>query len=85
MPDEGCGGIVRLHDARYGALAPALRLGLPFIPHFTVGRDTDPAIGKGLADALNARRFAIGGTIDALEGVRYADERVRAIERLASR
>ncbi len=83
VPDEGFGALVRLHDRLYaGALAPVLRLDIPSIPHITVGRAADPRACKRLADALNARPFAIRGTIAALDVVAREEHAVRTIARL---
>ena len=83
VPDEGFGALVRLHDRLYaGALALALRLDIPSIPHITVGRAADPRDCKRLADALNARPFAIRGTIAALDVVAREEHAVRTIARL---
>ncbi len=83
MPDEGFGALVRLHDRLYaGALAGELRLDLPTVPHITVARLRDPQAGKRLADTLNAREFAIAGTIAALYLVTHDGGTVRTIARV---
>lgn len=83
MPDEGFGAIVRLHDRLYtGLLAGELRLDLPTVPHLTVGRSPDPVACKRLADTLNARPFAIAGTIAALSLVAHDGGTVHTVARL---
>ena len=83
MPDEGFGALVRLHDRLYaGALAGKLRLDLPTVPHITVARLRDPQAGQRLADTLNAREFAIVGTIAALYLVTHDGGTVRTIARV---
>lgn len=83
VPDEGLGALVRLHDRLYaGALAPALRLDIPFIPHLTVGRAADPREAKRLADALNARPLAVAGRVAALDVVAHEAGAVRTLARL---
>ena len=83
MPDEGFGAIVRLHDRLYtGPLAGELRLDIPTVPHITVARLRDPQAGKRLADTLNARNFAITGTIAALYLVAHDGGTVRTIARV---
>lgn len=83
VPDEGFGGLVRLHDRLYaGPLAAELRLDIPAIPHITVARSPDPLACKHLADDLNARDFALPGTITALDIVSHEDGAVRTLERV---
>ncbi len=83
VPDEGFVALVRLHDRLYaGALAPRLRLDIPSLPHITVGRAADPRACKRLADALNARPFAIPGRIAALDVVMHDDQALHNIARL---
>jgi 2'-5' RNA ligase len=83
VPDEGFGALVRLHDRLYaGALASALRLDIPSIPHITIGRSDDPTLCKRLADDLNAQPFAIHGRVTALDVVLRAEQAVRTIARL---
>lgn len=83
VPDEGFGALVRLHDRLHAsALAPELRLDIPAIPHLTVGRAPDPRACKRLADRLNAREFAVPGTIAALDVVERESGPVRTIARV---
>ena len=83
MPDEGFGALVRLHDRLYsGPLAGELRLDLPTVPHITVARLRSPQAAKRLADTLNARDFAIAGTITALYLVTHDGGTVRTITRV---
>jgi len=83
MPDEGFGALVRLHERLYtGPLAGELRLDLPTVPHITVARLRDPKAGKRLTDTLNAREFAITGTITALYLVTHDGGTVRTIARV---
>lgn len=83
MPDEGFGTLVRLHDRLYtGQLSGELRLDIPTVPHITVGRLRDPQVGKHLADTLNAREFAITGTIAALYLVTHDGGTMRTIARV---
>ncbi len=56
-----------MHAKLYrGALAPALRHDLPFIPHITVGSFVDFVECKEVADRLNARSFAVEGWIEQI-------------------
>ena len=67
VPDEGYSGISRLHDALYrGPLQPYLKLGIPYVPHITVGTFTDRVTAKDVCDAQNASNRIIRGSIDAL-------------------
>jgi hypothetical protein len=84
VPDEGHSDIVKLHDRLYeGALAPQLRLDIPFIPHIGIANAIDPKACKELADDLNGREFVIEGTIEALDVVSYDGKKVTTIERIA--
>lgn len=84
VPDEGFGAIVRLHDRLYaGTLAAALRLDIPFIPHLTIARFTDPRQAKRLADDLNAEPLAIPGTLSSVNIVLRHGAEIRTLEKLA--
>jgi 2'-5' RNA ligase len=83
VPEEGFSTMVRLHDRLYaGLLAPALRLDLPFVPHVTVARFTDPVAAKHLADRLNADAFAIPGTLSSVAVVQRAGAGVTSLARI---
>ncbi len=83
VPDDGFGALVRLHDRLYaGALAPALRLDIPSIPHITIGRSDDSTLCKRLADEINAQPFAVHGHVTALAVVMREEQAVRTIARL---
>jgi 2'-5' RNA ligase len=65
VPDEGYSALVKLHDRLYtGALAAALRLDIPFIPHITIGTAADPWTCKQLADLINRQGVCIRGRIE---------------------
>ena len=83
VPDEGFSEIVRLHDRLYtGALAPELRLDIPFIPHIDVCTALDARECKDLADELNAEGFRLEGRIETLDVVSYENATVQTIERI---
>jgi hypothetical protein len=83
VPDEGFSEIVRLHDALYtGALAPELRLDIPFIPHIGIGNSDDARECKRLADELNAEGFRLEGRIETLDVVSYENSTVQTVERI---
>ena len=64
VPDEGYSQISRLHDRLYGGpLASHLRLGLPYIPHITIGTLNSRIKAKALCDNLNAQGLEIEGLI----------------------
>ncbi|OZG75455.1 hypothetical protein BTA51_03525 [Hahella sp. CCB-MM4] len=82
VPDEGYSHIVKLHDRFYtGLLAEALRLDIPYIPHIGIANSTDAQKCKSLADAVNAKDFAINGTIGEVEVVEYIDRTIHPIQR----
>lgn len=84
VPDEGMSAFVRLHDQLYaGVLAPALRLDIPFVPHLTVGRCAALAACKRLADTLNARPFALPGTVNALDIIERQADTIRTLARVS--
>lgn len=86
LPDEGCGGIVRLHDALYtGILAGELRLDLPFVPHVTVGYALDPQLCKTVADALNRQEWVISGVVDRLDLIQKEGDAIDSLAAFALR
>ena len=67
VPDEGCSGISRLHDALYRRhMAAFLRLDIPYVPHITLGSSADRTAMKACCDELNEAGLSIHGTIEAL-------------------
>jgi len=83
VPEEGFSALVKLHDALYrGILASSLRLDLPFLPHLTVGKTSDPWQAKALADQLNQQSPAISGRLEALDVIKYEQMTVETLERL---
>ena len=83
VPDEGFSAVVKLHDRLYeDALAPELRLDIPFIPHIGIASARDATACKALADQVNALDLSISGTIDALDVARLGTEGVKTIERI---
>lgn len=84
VPDEGLSQVVRLHDALYAsALAPSLRLDIPFIPHITVGATHDLAAAKALADAVNQQGRVVQGTISTVSLISFDGRAVELREQLA--
>ena len=64
VPDEGLSAIAWLHDRLYrGALAPALRLDIPYIPHITIGTLPSHREARDLSDRLNADGVHVAGRI----------------------
>lgn len=67
VPDEGYSDISRLHDALYRrAMAPFLRLDIPYVPHITLGFSADGAAMKTCCDELNEAALSIHGSVEAL-------------------
>ena len=86
VPEEGFSAMVRLHDRLYsGALASALRLDIPFVPHITVGYGTDAAYCKQAADAINAENRTVKGTVSVLDVLAISEGGVQSIQRLPLR
>ncbi|MBT9457419.1 MAG: GNAT family N-acetyltransferase [Burkholderiaceae bacterium] len=70
VPDEGWSDLSLLHDSLYaGAMAPWLRLDLPYVPHITIGSLNDRRAAKQLCDELNARGICIEGEVTELSVV----------------
>jgi len=83
IPEEGFSTLIKLHDALYrGMLASELRLDLPFLPHLTVGKTSDPGLAKTLADELNRQPLAIQGRLETLDVITYEKMTVQTLERL---
>jgi 2'-5' RNA ligase len=83
MPEEGFSALVNLHDALYrGVLASELRLDIPFLPHITVGKTSDPGFAKALADQLNQQSPAIQGRLETLDVIIYEKMTVQTLERI---
>lgn len=67
VPDEGWSGLSLLHDRLYAdAMAPRLRLDLPFVPHITIGSLKDRVAAKRLCDELNTMGLCVEGTVNEL-------------------
>lgn len=82
-PEEGFSALVKLHDALYrGMLASELRLDIPFLPHITVGKTSDPWEAKVLADQLNGQPRAIQGMLETLDVITYEKMTVQTLERI---
>lgn len=77
-----------MHEARQniyyicGVLASELRLDIPFLPHITVGKTSDPGLAKALADQLNQQSMAIEGRIEILDVIRYEKMTLQTLERV---
>jgi 2'-5' RNA ligase len=83
VPEEGFSAIVKLHDALYrGVLASELRLDIPFLPHITVGKTSDPWQAKALADQLNQQSPTIHGLLETLDVITYEKMTVQTLERI---
>jgi len=75
--------LVKLHDALYRrALASELRLDIPFLPHITIGKTSDPWQAKALADQLNQQSLAIQGRLETLDVIMYEKMTVQTLERI---
>lgn len=83
VPDEGFSGIAKLHDMLYSdTLARHHRLDIPYIPHISIANSPDPLVTKKIVDDWNAQRFAINGTISALDIVNYENRVITTMERI---
>lgn len=84
IPEEGAGGLVRLHDRLYaGRLFPQRRLDIDYIPHIGVANSRDPAECLRLVEQWNDRPFEIRGTVAALDIVTYENNSVTTIDQVA--
>jgi hypothetical protein len=82
-PDEGFGGVVRLHDRLYaGELFPHRRLDIDFIPHVGVGNSADPNEVLLMVDHWNRQEFAIAGRLSVLDVAVYEHDSLRTIRRI---
>jgi 2'-5' RNA ligase len=85
VPDEGYAEVSLLHDRLYtGPLRTHLRLGLPYIPHITIGTLDNRGHAKALCDELNQRSVCIEGCLQSLsvgtvEGSRFHNLSVHAL------
>ncbi len=67
IPNEGYKQIKNMHDALYsGALESELRHDIPYIPHISIGDNTDELKMSLLADNINEEGRIISGRIDAI-------------------
>ncbi len=74
VPDEGHGTLVQLHAQLYsGPLAEHLRHDIPFVPHITIGRNTDRATAQRLVAELNREELNMPGAIARLTVVRFVN------------
>lgn len=80
VPDEGSAEITDLHDRLYaGALRSHRRADVPFVPHITVGADSDFERCHILADALNQDRRIVRGVLDRIALVNVAISPVQPV------
>jgi 2'-5' RNA ligase superfamily len=80
VPREGYDEVVQLHDKLYmSPLEPGLRRDLPYIPHVSVGTDTDQRSMNRLADELNAQGRAVAGKILEVVVGRYENNAVEPV------
>lgn len=67
IPQEGGGDLVKLHGALYaGPLLAATTLGVPFVPHVTVGRFGDEGAAKAVFDDIRKTELEIRGRLSAI-------------------
>lgn len=84
VPDEGYSQVVKLHDRLYAdKLFPHRALQVDFIPHIGIGNSKNPNTCLQMIDSWNKDEFSIWGRIVALDVVRYEDDTVQTIQRLA--
>ena len=82
-PDEGFGGVVRLHDRLYaGELFPHRRLDIDFIPHVGVGNSADPNEVLRMVEHWNRQEFAIAGRLSVLDVGIFEPDSLRIIRRI---
>jgi 2'-5' RNA ligase len=75
VPDQGSGAITRLHNKLHaGKLAPIIRTDITYLPHVTVASAGSWEAAHKIANELNAKDFAVAGTITDLE-VHHRDGR----------
>ncbi len=80
VPDEGRAEITELHDRLYGgALRSHRRTDIPFIPHITVGADSDFERCQILADAFNNGPRIVHGVLDSFTLVNVATIPVQSV------
>lgn len=84
VPDEGYSQVVKLHDRLYAdKLFSNRALHVDFIPHIGVGNSKNPQQCLQMIDSWNKDEFAIWGRMIALDVVRYEEDTVQTIQRLA--
>lgn len=82
-PDQGYSSIVKLHDRLYsGKLKDTLILEIPFIPHVGIGNSRDKWHCKELIDEINSSDIQIHGRINALDIVRYENDKVETLKKI---
>jgi hypothetical protein len=86
VPDEGYSEISKLHDRLYsGALAPHLRLDIPYVPHIGIATIADAQRIKALCDELNSKGIAIEGTLEGITVCSYDGAKITDLETVAFR
>ena len=84
VPQEGGGALGRLHGALYtGPLLSAITLGVPFVPHITIGRFVDDASAKAVFDEVRGAGVDIVGRLSALTIVQLDGDVLRPLATVA--
>lgn len=84
VPQEGGGALVRLHGGLYtGPLLSAITLGVPFVPHITIGRFADDGAAKAVFDEVRQAGVDISGRLSALAIVRHDGDALRPLATIA--
>ncbi len=84
VPQEGGGELVRLHGGLYtGPLLSAITLGVPFVPHITIGRFADDGSAKAVFDEVCHTGVDIAGRLSALTIVRHDGDALQPLATVA--
>ena len=80
VADEGADKIVALHDRLYqGAFRPSLRSDIPYVPHITIGADSNWTRCEVLATDLNRRSVVAHGHLHSIALVEVCRDSVTRV------
>lgn len=83
VPEEGYSNIVKLHDKLYsGKFYNNLRFDIDFIPHIGIGNSDNVHVCKKRVDELNSKNIEINGSVNAIDIVEYAQNKITTIKKI---
>lgn len=83
VPDEGYSNIVKLHDKLYsGVFKKFWRYDIDYIPHIGIGNSDNVKESKDRVDELNQGKIEIACTVDAIDVIKYENDKVETIKSL---